>query len=189
MIVSIKTLYGGYVLGGSAGSRRVMDEWLVGQQIVSVISCQQIFGLYGLKGHILEKRQDFTIVMEGKQTTECEDKKSTNKGLIEILNTGNRFRPRFKFKRMMCMNFSINLILQSLLCSLFYKQTCSRFTWLFGISFVRSTPCPKYHFIHVLDNTNHEFSESSRFEDIQTVPKCLIHKYTSARKTQHVVCF
>ena len=33
---------------------------------------------------------------------------------------------------------------KSLLCSMVNEQTCSRFTWLFVRSFVRSSPCPKY---------------------------------------------
>ena len=49
-----------------------MDEWLVGQWIVGVISFQKIFGLYGLKGHIVEKRQDVTLVND-RRTTECEN--------------------------------------------------------------------------------------------------------------------
>ena len=32
-----------------------MGEWLVGQWIVGVISFHKIFGLCGLKGHIVEK--------------------------------------------------------------------------------------------------------------------------------------
>ena len=44
-----------YIVGGS---ERVMGEWLVGQWIVDIISFQEIFGLYGLKGHIVEKRYD-----------------------------------------------------------------------------------------------------------------------------------
>ena len=47
----------GWVLGGfggSDGSLWVMGEWSVGQWIVGVISFQKIFGLYGLKHHIVE---------------------------------------------------------------------------------------------------------------------------------------
>ena len=40
--------------GGSDGSVWVMGEWLVGQWIVDVRSFQKIFGLYGLKHHIVE---------------------------------------------------------------------------------------------------------------------------------------
>ena len=47
---------------GFGGSERVMGECLVGQWIVAVISSQKIFGLYGLKGHIVEKRWGVTFV-------------------------------------------------------------------------------------------------------------------------------
>ena len=52
-----------------------MGEWWVGQWIVGVISFQKIFGLCGLKGHIVEIRWDVTLV-HGQRTdgrTECED--------------------------------------------------------------------------------------------------------------------
>ncbi len=48
--------------GGSGGSENVMGEWKVGQWIVGVISFQKIFGLCGLKGHIVEIRWDVTLV-------------------------------------------------------------------------------------------------------------------------------
>ena len=38
----------------------VMGEWSVGQWIVGVISFQKIFGLYGLKHHIVEISGDVT---------------------------------------------------------------------------------------------------------------------------------
>ena len=47
---------------GSGGSGNVMGEWWVGQWIVGVISFQKIFGLCGLKGHIVEIRWDVTLV-------------------------------------------------------------------------------------------------------------------------------
>ena len=47
-------VYGGF--GGSGGSVCVMGEWSVGQWIVGAISFQKIFVLYGLNGHIVEKR-------------------------------------------------------------------------------------------------------------------------------------
>ena len=46
---------------GSGGSVWVMGEWSVGQWIVDVISFQKIFGLCGLKGHIVEIRWDVTL--------------------------------------------------------------------------------------------------------------------------------
>ena len=39
-----------------------MGEWLVGQWIVDVISFQKIFGLYGLKCHIVEKSWSVTVI-------------------------------------------------------------------------------------------------------------------------------
>ena len=39
--------------GGSGGSVCVMGEWSVGQWIVGVISFKKIYGLYGLKHHIV----------------------------------------------------------------------------------------------------------------------------------------
>ena len=40
-------------MGGLGGSMWVMGEWSVGQWIVGVISFQKIFGLCGLKCHII----------------------------------------------------------------------------------------------------------------------------------------
>ena len=48
----------GWGLGGSSGSGNVMGEWFVG-----VLSFQKIFGLCGLKGHIVEIRWDVTLVV------------------------------------------------------------------------------------------------------------------------------
>ena len=45
--------------GGSGGSGRMLCEWLVGQWIVGVISFQKKFGAYGLKGHIVEKMEQY----------------------------------------------------------------------------------------------------------------------------------
>ena len=42
------------------GSVWVMGEWPVSQWIVGVISFQKIFGLYGLKHHIVEISGDVT---------------------------------------------------------------------------------------------------------------------------------
>ena len=39
----------------------MMGECSVGQWIVGVIRFQKIFGLYGLKGHIVEIRWDVTL--------------------------------------------------------------------------------------------------------------------------------
>ena len=50
---------------GSGGSGNVMGEWWVGQWIVGVISFQKIFGLCGLKGHIVDKRWGVTTVTHG----------------------------------------------------------------------------------------------------------------------------
>ena len=46
---------------------------MVGEWIVDVISFHKIYGLYGLKGRIVEIRRGVTIV-DGQQTTECEDR-------------------------------------------------------------------------------------------------------------------
>ena len=54
-----------------------MGEWWLGQWIVGVISFQKIFGLCGLKGHIVEIRWDVTLVhgrTDGQRTTVCEDR-------------------------------------------------------------------------------------------------------------------
>ena len=52
-----------------------MGEWWVGQWIVGVISFQKIFGLCGLKGHIVEIRWDVTLVHARTHgRTECEDR-------------------------------------------------------------------------------------------------------------------
>ena len=50
------------VLGGSGGSGNAIGEEKVGQWIVGVISFQKIFGLCGLKHHIVELRWDVTLV-------------------------------------------------------------------------------------------------------------------------------
>ena len=44
------------MFGGSGGSGMMMGELSVGQWIVGVTSFQKMFGLYGLKCHIVEKR-------------------------------------------------------------------------------------------------------------------------------------
>ena len=56
-----------WVLGGSGGSVWVMGEWSVGQWIVGVISFQKMYGLYGLRHHIVEISGDVTD--PDKQTT------------------------------------------------------------------------------------------------------------------------
>ena len=63
----------------------------MGQWIVGVISFQKIFGLCGLKGHIVEIRWDVTIVhgrTDGR-TTECEDR-------ARILKQNSQFRDTHK---------------------------------------------------------------------------------------------
>ena len=47
-------------MGGLRGSEWVMGEWSVGQWIVGVMSFQKIYGLYGLKHHIVEISGDVT---------------------------------------------------------------------------------------------------------------------------------
>ena len=46
----------------------VMGEWAVGQWIVGVTSFQKIFGLCGLKCHIVEIWRDVTLVHDGRTT-------------------------------------------------------------------------------------------------------------------------
>ena len=46
---------------GYGGSVWVMGEWAVGYWIVGVTSIQKIYGLYGLKSHIVEISGDVTI--------------------------------------------------------------------------------------------------------------------------------
>ena len=54
------------------GSVWVMGEWPVSQWIVGVISFQKIFGLYGLKHHIVEISGDVTYA--GRDGTTSEDR-------------------------------------------------------------------------------------------------------------------
>ena len=49
-----------------------MVGWLVGQLIVGAISFQKIFGLCGLKGHIMEERVGCQAYTDGRM--ECEDR-------------------------------------------------------------------------------------------------------------------
>ena len=63
-----------WVVGGFCwygGSVWVVGEWAVGQWIVGVTSFQKIFGLCGLKCHIVEIWRDVTLE-DGR--TECEDR-------------------------------------------------------------------------------------------------------------------
>ena len=50
-----------------------MGEWSVGQWIVGVISFQKIFGLYGLKHHIVEISGDVTDAGRTDEQTTSED--------------------------------------------------------------------------------------------------------------------
>ena len=58
---------------GYGGSVWVMGEWAVVQWIVGVTSFQKIFGLCGLKCHIMEIWRDVTLEDEQRRT-ECEDR-------------------------------------------------------------------------------------------------------------------
>ena len=66
--IDIKTQYSGFKVrfGGFHGSEMVMGEWIVG-----VISFQKMYGLYGLKHHIVAISGDVTDPDEqtNKQTT------------------------------------------------------------------------------------------------------------------------
>ena len=60
---------------------------------------------------------------------------------------------------------------KSLLCSMFYELTCSRFTRLVVC---RLSPCPKY----LIKPYNAIFLKSPGSKDIKTdIPNCQIHKY------------
>ena len=63
---------------GYGGSVWVMGEWAVGYWIVGVTSFQKIYGLYGLKHHIVEISGDVTKAGRDGQTNE--------QGKIELLS-------------------------------------------------------------------------------------------------------
>ena len=62
--------YGGYPL--IRCDLWVMGEWSVGQWIVGVISFQKMYGLYGLKHHIVEIRGGVTDAGRRRQTLKIE---------------------------------------------------------------------------------------------------------------------
>ena len=110
---------------------------------------------------------------------------------MDFIDSQNRWIPSIgepkakgaDFKSIQCEGTKSPGFCKSLLCSLFYEQTCSRFTRLFVRSFVTMPKIPLYD---VLDHANHTFSESSRSKDIYTdIPKCLIHKYTNTNTQIH----
>ena len=79
----------GWVLGGfggSDGSVWVMGEWSVGQWIVDVRSFQKIFGLYGLKHHIVEISGDVTDAGREKQQAKIDLLSfwSVNRGVSQL---------------------------------------------------------------------------------------------------------
>ena len=47
---------------------------MLGELVVEVISFQKIFGLCGLKCHIMEIWMDVMLVDDGQRTSECEDR-------------------------------------------------------------------------------------------------------------------
>ena len=59
-----------------------MGEWSVGQWIVGVICFQKIFGLFGLKHHIVEISGDVTDA-DGR-TNERTNKRQGNIGLLSF---------------------------------------------------------------------------------------------------------
>ena len=65
-VSQVTWVLGGF--GGSGGSVWVMGEKSVGQWKVVVISFQKMYGLYGLKHHIVEKSGDVTDA--GRRTRE-----------------------------------------------------------------------------------------------------------------------
>ena len=62
----------GFGVLGFSGSVWVMGEWAVGYWIVGVTSFQKIYGLYGLKHHIVEISGDVTKVGRTGQTNKKE---------------------------------------------------------------------------------------------------------------------
>ena len=52
----------------------VMGEWSVGQWIVGVLSFQKMYGLYGLKHHIVEISGDVTDAGRTNKQTTSEDR-------------------------------------------------------------------------------------------------------------------
>ena len=64
---------------GGGGSVWVMGEWEVGYWIVGVTSYQKIYGLYGLKHHIVEISVDVTKAGRDERTNE-------QQGKIELLS-------------------------------------------------------------------------------------------------------
>ena len=55
----VRWVFGGF--GGSGGSVWVMGEWIVGRWIVGIISFQKMYGLCGLRHHIVEISGDVTV--------------------------------------------------------------------------------------------------------------------------------
>ena len=64
----------------------------MGQWIVGVISFQKIFGLCGIKGHIVEIRWDVTLEDDTRHT-ECEDRarilEQNSQKILQSLQAGN----------------------------------------------------------------------------------------------------
>ena len=52
--------------GGSGGSVLVMNEWSVGQWIVGDMDFQKMYGLFGLKHHIVKINGDVTDARQRK---------------------------------------------------------------------------------------------------------------------------
>ena len=59
----------------------VMGEWSVGQWIVGIINFQKIFGLYGLKHHIVEISGDVT---DAGRTNEQTNERQVKIGLLSF---------------------------------------------------------------------------------------------------------
>ena len=73
-----------------------MDEW-----IVDVISFQKIFGLCGLKGHIVEIRRDATLVDNGQQNVKIElefwiQNSQNHFGSLEVISLSPQLGSSFK---------------------------------------------------------------------------------------------
>ena len=100
-----------------------------------------------------------------------------------ILKRPTEFTPEYsQFSANFTFTFhftSIYNFCKSLLCSMFYELTCSRFTRLFV---VRLSPCPEY----LIKPYNAIFLKSPGSKDIKTdIPNCQIHKYTNTNSQIH----
>ena len=86
----------------------VMGEWSVGQWIVGVMSFQKMYGLYGLKHHIVEKSGVVTDAgRTGRDRTS--EERATQLLLCEKLSLATMFSSRncLKYSQVQVQNFTI----------------------------------------------------------------------------------